>query len=254
VATGSPNRVLTRVSPGAAQPAAGTDLAKSLEAHRWTLEAATDVQGRRIEAMSPGPGRSFVFNFAGPRLSIQGGCNAMTGSYQIDAAGQLQVGRMASTMMACEPALMNADAALTALLTQPLKAELADGPQAKLRLVSAANDTLVLAGQLTHEARYGASTLVFLEVAPQPVACNRPPMGNTTCLHVRERRYDSQGLVVGKPGEWRPLYEPIEGFTHRTGERNVLRLKRFQRNPAPADASSTVYVLDLVVESETVLR
>jgi hypothetical protein len=37
---------------------------------------------------------------------------------------------------------------------------------------------------------------------------------------------------------------------HRAGERNVLRLKRFQRNPAPAAESANVDVLDLTVEAE----
>jgi hypothetical protein len=66
------------VSPAvmAAPPAAG--LLKTLEANRWKLDAATDAQGRRIEAVSPSPGRSFTFSFSGTRLSIQGGCHQMT--------------------------------------------------------------------------------------------------------------------------------------------------------------------------------
>jgi hypothetical protein len=59
-------------------------------------------------------------------------------------------------------------------------------------------------------------------------------------------------LVVGTPGEWKPLTVNIEGFTHREGVRNVLRVKQFQ-GPASADgAASKRYVLDLVVESEIV--
>jgi heat shock protein HslJ len=247
--------VLSACTAPASKPAAAPqDPVPTLEAHRWSLASATDSQGKPLAAVSPGPGRAFVFNFTGPRLSIQGGCNPMTGSFQIDDQGQLAVGRMASTMMACEAATMRADAALTALLAKPMKIDLVKGAEPSLRLITVANDTLLLTGQMTPEARYGAPTLIFLEVAPQPVACNKPPIGNTTCLRVRERRYDAQGLVVGEPGEWRPLYEPIEGFTHVAGVRNVLRIKKFQRNPAPADASTNVYVLDLVVESEMVGR
>ena len=61
-------------------------------------------------------------------------------------------------------------------------------------------------------------------------------------------------LLVGTPGEWRALAGEIEGYTHRAGERNVLRVKRFERSHPPADASRFVYVLDLVVESEIVQR
>jgi hypothetical protein len=57
---------------------------------------------------------------------------------------------------------------------------------------------------------------------------------------------------VGTPGAWQSLYEPIEGFTHTAGERTVLRVNRFQRSPASADAGSFVYVLDLKIETEIV--
>jgi hypothetical protein len=53
------------------------------------------------------------------------------------------------------------------------------------------------------------------------------------------------------PGAWQPFAETIEGYTHQPGVRNVLRLKRFDRAPAGGGASF-FYVLDLVVESETV--
>jgi heat shock protein HslJ len=248
----SPNRVLTKVPPaGAASPPAAA-LVPILEAHRWTLESATNAQGRRIEAVSPAPGHTFVFSFSGSRLSVQGRCNQMTGGYRIDAAGQLSVDRMAATMMACEAPAMQADAALSALLAQPLKADLVNGPSPVLRLVSMNQEVLVLNGESTPEARYGKGSVIFLEVAAQPVACKNPFSAATSCLRVRELRYDEQGLPVGTPGTWRPLYENIEGFTHRAGERNVVRVKRFQRSPAPAGESEFVYVLDLLVESEIV--
>lgn len=252
-ATASANRVLKLVAANTPAPA-GAAMAQALAAHRWTLQSAADAQGRRIDALAPAPDRAVVFGFTDSRVNIRGGCNPMMGSYRIDAQGQLVFGRMASTMMACEGPAMQTDTALAALLAQPLKVDLTPGAEPGLRLVSAANETLVLRGQMTPEARYGAPTLIFLEVAPQPVACSKPPMGNTMCPQVRDRRYDAQGLVVLPHGAWRPLYEPIEGFTPRPGERNVLRLKRFTRSAPPADASSNVYVLDLVVESETVPR
>jgi heat shock protein HslJ/uncharacterized lipoprotein NlpE involved in copper resistance len=252
--TQSANRVLRLVSPAGAAAPPGAALVPVLEAHRWTLETATDAQGRSIEALSPAPGQAFVFGFSGARVSVQGACNRMTGGYRIDAAGQLSIDRMAATMMACEAPAMQADAALSALLAQPLKIDLVDGPSPVLRLASVNREVLVLRGQSTPEARYGKGSLIFFEVDSQPVACKNPFSTDTSCLRVREVRFDEQGLRVGPPGEWRPLYEDIEGFTHRAGERNVVRVKRFQRSPAPAGASEVVYVLDLVVESEIVSR
>ena len=244
----APNRVLTLVPPPAPTAPTAPGLALTLGTHRWTLESATDGQGRRIEAVSPGPGRAFVFSFGDARLHIQGGCNQLTGSYQINADGRLIVGRLAATMMACETALMQADSALSGLLDKAMRIDLSPGAPPRLRLVSPNNETLSFAGQATPEALYGPGTLIFMEVAAQRVACQNPLNGETLCLQVRDRQYDAQGLVVGPPGAWRPLYESIENYQHTAGVRNVLRIKRFQRGAAP------VYVLDLVVESETVAR
>ncbi len=72
------------------------------------------------------------------------------------------------------------------------------------------------------------------------------------CLQVRERKYGDNGVVTGPPGEWQPLYQSIEGYTHEAGIRNVLRVQRFNIKNPPADAPNTAYVLDMVVESEVV--
>ena len=248
----SPNRVLTLVPTGAPVTSAGRGMIQTLEDHRWKLDSATDGQGRRMEALASGPERPVVFTFSGSRLSIQGGCNQMTGSYQINPGGKMLVGPMGATMMACEPALMKTDAALAELLAKPLTVDLGNGPPPELRLVSARNEVLLFHGQATPEALYGPGTRIFLEVAAQKGVCSNPLTGDTACLLVRERHYDEHGLVVGTPGAWRSLYESIEGFTHTAGERTVLRVNRFQRTPASAEAGSFVYVLDLKIETEIV--
>lgn len=232
----------------------GADLPRTLEAHRWRLDSATDGAGQRIGAVFPAAGRPFVFGFSGSRVLVEGGCNSIRGGYRVAADGRLEFGQMAATMMACEPALMQADAALAKLLAAPLQVTMAGDLQPRLRLVTTANDTLVLVGQPTPEALYGAGTLMFLEVAAFRVPCRQPLTPDTKCLQVRERKYDERGLPVGTPGEWRTFYGSIDGYTHTEGERNVLRVKRFQRSQAPADASSFLYVLDLKVESEIVPR
>jgi heat shock protein HslJ len=234
-------------------PVTEASVQRTLESHRWTLTSATGGQGQSIDGLPVGAGKAVVFHFTEGRLNIEGGCNRIFGGYQIDADGRLKVGRMASTMMACEPAAMKTDAALAELLAEPMKVDWAPGAEPALRLITPANATLSFQGQMTPEARYGAPTRVFLEVAAQTVACKNPLSGATTCIQARERRFDEQGLMVGTPGSWQPFYDPIEGYAHQPGVRNVLRLKRFDRT-APAGGPSFVYVLDLVVESETVPR
>jgi len=243
-----PNAVLTLVP----KTEATDGLVQTLERYRWSLESATDGQNRAIEALSPRKDRPVVFEFSGARLGIQGPCNRMMGSYGISAANQLTVSGMASTNMACAPELMLADAALSGLLAKPLQVELDRAPISRLRLVSASKETLTFTGQATPEALYGPGAIAFLEVAARHVECADPPPPNTRCLQVRDRHFDAQGLAVGEPGAWRTLHENIEGFTHREGESNVLRVKRFNRTPASPGASSTLYVLDLIVETRIV--
>jgi heat shock protein HslJ len=244
----SANLVLTRV----AEAPKSNDLGQQLERYGWTLVFATDASNRRIPGLPPAEDRPVVLTFSGSRLSIQGPCNRLMGGYQVTGANQLTVNAGASTMMACPPAVMQADTALSNLLSKPLLVQMTTRPAARLRLVSPGNGALNFTGQPTPESLYGAGTTVFLEIAAQSVACPNPPAPNTRCLQYRERQYDEQGLVVGTPGEWRPLPVNIEGYTHQEGVRNVLRVKQFQRPASAAGAPSFVYVLDLVVESETV--
>lgn len=257
----APGRVLTRATAGGAAPApapgaaaADPALSRSLQDKVWTLKSGTDAGGQPIAGLMP-PGQPFVLRFDASRLSVSGGCNSMGGGWRLDGAGKLVVGRMASTMKACEPALMQADRTLAALLEQPLAAQLEPGATPTLRLTTATKQTLLLAGQPTLESLYGAPTRVFLEVAAQTVPCPPGAAGPAQCLQVRERRFDDKGLRIDPPGEWRAFTGRIEGYTHTPGVRNVVRLNRYQKPAAGAtDAAAFVYVLDLVVESETVAR
>jgi hypothetical protein len=135
-----------------------------------------------------------VLSFAGSQLSVLGPCNRLVGGYQVTAANQLTVNVVASTRMACDPALMQADSALSNLLAKPLRVQMTGGPSAQLQLVSAGNGTLNFTGEPTPESLYGAGTTVFLEIAAQSVACPNPPSPNSRCLQYRERQMLERAL------------------------------------------------------------
>lgn len=222
-----------------------------LTGYHWKLESATDAQGKRIDALFPGSDRALTLNFDGGNVAIGGGCNRLGGKYEVDAQNQLKVGNIRSTMMACDAPLMAADRAITALLSAPQQARVEESAPPRLKLVSASGENTGWIGEATAETRYGSpGEKMFMEVAPQRIACNHPLIPNHQCLQVREIRYDANGVKQSPPGEWQPLYEGIEGFDFVEGGRKVLRLKKFKRDPVPADASSVAYVLDMVVESE----
>lgn len=230
----------------------GVEQLRKLANHRWTLISANDAQSQPASALFPANGRLYQFAFSDTGVSIQGVCNSFAGAYQLNAEGLLEIPPLRATMMACAPELMAADTALTALLAQPLRMEFLEGAVAQLQLQTPANDTLLLEGQITPEALYGPGTIMFLEVDAQRLACRNPRNSQTTCLQVRELVFDEQGLRVPPPGPWKPFYDTIDGYTHTPGERNVLRVKRFERPKASNTTASYLYVLDLIVETEKV--
>jgi heat shock protein HslJ len=241
----------TATTPAGTTPATAGDEAL-LTGYAWTLDSANDAQGKRIDALFPAAGKGLVLGFADGNASVSGGCNRMGGSYAVDA-GKLSIGQMRSTMMACAPAAMQADEAIGKLLAQPQQWRIEEGGSPRLQLVAADGSSSAWVGNATAQTRFGGpGETVFLEVAPQRIACNHPLIPDYECLRVREIRYDANGLRQSPPGEWEAFYGDIEGFEFREGERKVLRLKKFKRDPAPADASSIAYVLDMVVESELV--
>lgn len=85
----------------------------------WQLVQATHADGRRIDALFP-PRSSLRLRFAGHRLAVSGGCNGMGGTYAL-RDGVLTTGEMASTLMACDPPLMEADAEIARLFSTPLQ-------------------------------------------------------------------------------------------------------------------------------------
>ena len=228
------------------------DLGDMLEDHRWMLANATDPANRRIDALFPDPERSFAFHFAESSLHVQGGCNGFRGAFAIDADDRLEVTGTISTLMACAAPLMEADAALSALMAEPLETVLVRGAQPTLVMLTPAGDALVLNGELTPEARFGAPTRVFLEVAAQTVECEGSVRGDGLCLQAREISFDEQGLRVRAPSEWQAFTTEIEGYQHQPGIRNVVRVKRFEPTGGPDVPAGPIYVLDLVVESEVV--
>lgn len=229
--------------------------ANTLGAYHWQLRNATDSTGKRIDALFARPQRPLQLDFQDGRLGVANACNRIGGAYRVEQ-GRLQLGQMMQTLMACtDPALTGLDQAITQRLQDKPRIDLHGGEAPQLRLATEAGDTLDFAGVPTAETRYGgAGETLFLEVDPQTQPCAHPLIRDKRCLKVRERRYDANGVAAGDPGEWQLLYQDIEGYTHEPGIRNVLRVKRYAVKNPPADAPSQAYVLDMVVESESVGR
>ncbi len=229
--------------------ATAPDSALSLTAYEWYLTSATDKAGQPLAALQTGLQQPLKLLFNQDGMSIQGGCNTQFGGYR-HQGGLLQVANLASTMKACEPALMKLDAEMGRLMKGDMQARLeGQGSDPRLVLVAQDGSVLTFTGEPTPETRYGSpAERIFLEVAPERVACNDPLIRNRQCLQVRERKYSEAGVLLPAQGPWEPLYASIQGYTHQDGARAVLRVNRYDWKNPPADASSKVYVLDMVVE------
>ncbi len=241
----------------AATPATSTTAAaldpSVLGGHHWVLANAVDAKGRRIDALFARADKPVRVDFADGRIAVSNTCNRMMGSYALDGA-KLTIGDMASTLMACtDPKMTALDGAVGTQLRGPLTAALQPGATPVLTLTGADGNVMTFHGEATAQTRYGGpGETMFFEVAAQAQPCSHPLIPGKQCLQVREVHYDDKGLETGKRGDWQPLFQDIEGFEHVDGTRNVVRVKRFTIQDPPADAPSVAYVLDMVVESETV--
>jgi heat shock protein HslJ len=237
------------VATTAAPPPAAIDTS-TLAAYHWQLSDARNAQGAHIDALFVRADKPLTLDFQSNRIAISNSCNGMNSSLRIEG-NKLTIGKFASTMMACvDPALSALDAAVSQRFAGALSASLQRAPEV-LTLTNHSGDTLTFNGKPTAETRFGSpGEMVFMEVAAQTRPCSHALIPNMQCMQAREIHFDDKGLRTGEPGEWRFLYEGIEGYKHQPNVRNVLRVKRFKRNPVPTNAASIVYVLDMVVESE----
>lgn len=78
------------------------------------------------------PGSNLRLEFRDAAISIHAGCNGMGGDYTLSTSGELRVGTLSGTMMACAPPLMEQDAWLSGtVFAEPL---VASGDQSTLML------------------------------------------------------------------------------------------------------------------------
>jgi len=252
----SPDQAATAPSNAAAAipDAAPADHRPTLEAYHWRLVEATTGTGAGIDALTGGSGDALQLDFSDGGVQVSNVCNHMAGNVALDD-DRITVDQVISTLMACaDPALTARESAIAERLPGTHRIALTVGPPPRLTLSLDNGEVLTFEGTPTAATRYGgAGETVFLEVAPERIACEHPLASDGRCLQVREVRYDDEGIRTPGDADWTPLQE-IEGFTFEDGVRSVVRVKRFNV-PAPAvDAPAQAYVLDTVVESETPAR
>ncbi|NYT87014.1 DUF4377 domain-containing protein [Pollutimonas harenae] len=226
----------------------------TLQAYHWTLQTIA-ANGLAHEAAPTGlNSKPLILNFSGQRISIDGLCNALNGDYTINEF-HIQITHLVSTMKTCaNEQLMRYEHEVAQRLPTATHWSLQNASSASPALALTFKDGTAwkLTGKPTAATRYGGKPQrIFLEVAPQRVTCTHALIPNHQCLKVREITYDDQGLKTDT-GEWTYYYDTIEGYEHQPGVRNILRINRYTQKTPPADASSHVDILDMIIESETI--
>ena len=258
VATNSSNAPTNSTSGVSSNHTAAPVMYEFLQAYHWDLDSAQDAAGRAApQFKAQEPKHRVRLNFmegsqAGEHTISTKVCNQMLGGYTLQG-NQIQTGRWISTMMACmDPGLTQLERAVGGQLEglQSVQ-QLQGGSAPKILLGFKDGSRWEMSGKPTDATRFGgAGETIFLEVAPQTKPCTSG-VARTQCLQVREVRYD-QSSRKSYASDWQNFYQPIEGFTHEAGMRNVLRVKRYNVANPPADGSRFAYVLDMRVETEIV--
>lgn len=228
------------------------DATARLQAYDWNLNAAYDAQGQAAPGWRLDGRTALRMHFEGERVSVRNLCNLLGAAYTL-VGDRMEISHLISTKRWCvDQAVMALERHVEEALPTVQRFDLRGGATPRLALHFADGGRWELAGMPTPATQYGsAGERIFLEVAPQRVACSSGAAQDAQCLRVREIRYGDNGVKQGT-GEWRVFHGEIEGYTHEPGISNILRVNRFKRQNAPADASDYAYVLDLVVESRRV--
>lgn len=239
------------VSPTSAQQGS-MNSTTVLQAYHWMLSTVTAQDQPPAAAPTVRDGKPLILDFSDQQVSVSGLCNLLNGSYTL-AGDRMDVSQIVSTLKACpDDQLMRHEQDIGRRLPTVTNWNVETSTTSPTLVLTFKDGTQwTLQGEATAATLYGSEPeRIFLEVAPQRVACSHPLIPDYQCLHVREVTYDDRGIKTAA-GDWRYYYDSIQGYEHQAGVRNTLRINRYTRKNPPADASSTVDILDMVVESET---
>ncbi|RYY80730.1 MAG: DUF4377 domain-containing protein [Moraxellaceae bacterium] len=227
---------------------------QQLRAYSWQLVNATDAKGHSIDALfkAPEPNKPIILTFTPNHVAIKNLLCNIHGLNIDFQNNQFSVKQpIVATMMGCPAEIEKMEQTLVRLLSSKPSLDISGSTeQPVLTLMTAKQEKLVFKGVPTPETKYGVQAeTIFLEVAPHTKTCNAG-VRQMQCLQVRPVTYDQQGLKSDASNDWQNFYDPIEGYTHDSNQRVILRVKKYAVSNPPADASSYAYILDMVVEQE----
>ncbi|GAA5786480.1 hypothetical protein GCM10007860_05320 [Chitiniphilus shinanonensis] len=198
--------------------------ARSLLDGEYNLTRAV-VDGRVSRPAEPG----LEVRIDGDRISGHSGCNRFMGQIRY-LNGNLRIGPLAGTLMACPEAGQQA-------LERDVLAAL---QAAKSFGLDSARHAVVLRGgqgELVELKRAEPAATKVLYIAPETRPCSG--VGKMECLQVRET----------PDADWQLLYQGIDGLEREPGVAYTVRVREEKVDNPPADAPDRRLVLIEVLES-----
>ena len=138
----------------------------SLEGSLWTLDSYLDSQGDLADVLLD---TEVTLEFEAGQIAGSSGCNSYFAPYEVEGSN-LTIGQIGSTLMACEPAVMEQEAQVLAALQSAATYQIADG---SLQIVDADGKTVLtfsvlepapLTGTTWRLTRYNNGTGGFVSV------------------------------------------------------------------------------------------
>src|SRR5690606_1950131 len=126
----------------------------TLGGYHWQLDSATAADGARIDALFANAEAPLQLDFADGRVSVANACNGMGADFNL-AAGELTLGPMISTQMACAEPLMAMEREAHTRLAGSHALDVEAGEPPRLQLVNALGDTLAFTGAPNARTRHG---------------------------------------------------------------------------------------------------
>lgn len=83
--------------------ACGRENLSTLDGTSWEFFAHSSLEGGIVDKL---PDTQPTIAFEGSSVSGSDGCNSFTGTYDISSGNMIEIGPLASTRMACDPAVM----------------------------------------------------------------------------------------------------------------------------------------------------
>jgi len=218
----------------ASKPASAPITNEALTAMKWQLvSVAQSGKPARTSLNAGAAANRFNFEFKNGRVTVTGGCNTLSGAYQLAPNNQIALGPMMSTKKACmAKPLMHSDNEILSYISGITDYSI-NGRA--LTLTTAFKQRLVFKGSPTAATQYGSEGVrKFIEIH-----------NTNQGLQWREAKYNSNWIRIKDNARWETVYPGIQGFIPETNRKYIVRIFEYI-NPQTQQA---VWVKDMVTSN-----